>query len=203
MPKPAIASETSGRILDIAEHLVQTRGFNAFSYADIAAALHITKASLHYHFPSKAVLGERLIARYRGGFLAALTRIDESHDDTSAKLHAYVGIYTAILDNNRMCLCGMLAAEYTTLPEAMKQEVRQFFEANEVWLVNVLERGRNTAHLSFAGSPAEAARVLVAALEGAMMLARVQADPSRLRSVAHSLLADLGVTATVPRKATA
>ena len=62
MPKPAAVSETSGRILDIAEQLVQTRGFNAFSYADIAVALHITKASLHYHFPSKAVLGERLVA---------------------------------------------------------------------------------------------------------------------------------------------
>ena len=181
MPKPATVSETSGRILDIAEHLVQTRGFNAFSYAHIAEALHITKASLHYHFPSKAVLGERLIVRYRSDFRAALARIDESHDDAGAKLHAYVEIYTAILDNNRMCLCGMLAAEYTTLPEAMKQEVRRFFETNEMWLVAVLERGRDMAHLSFAGSQVETARVLVAALEGAMMLARVQADRSRLR----------------------
>ena len=58
-------SDTSGRILDVAERLVQTRGFNAFSYADIAAALNITKASLHYHFPTKAILGERLVERYR------------------------------------------------------------------------------------------------------------------------------------------
>ena len=36
------ASETSIRILDIAEQLVQTRGFNAFSYADIANALRVT-----------------------------------------------------------------------------------------------------------------------------------------------------------------
>src|ERR1700693_3254467 len=95
MPPLAAIPETSTRILDIAERLVQTRGFNAFSYADIAAALHVTKATLHYHFPSKAVLGERLIARYRGGFLAALTRIDKSHDDAGVKLHPYVGIYTA------------------------------------------------------------------------------------------------------------
>jgi TetR/AcrR family transcriptional repressor of nem operon len=47
--------------LDIAEQLVQTRGFNGFSYADIAAEIGISKASLHYHFPTKAMLGERLI----------------------------------------------------------------------------------------------------------------------------------------------
>ena len=40
---------TASKILDVAERLVQVRGFNGFSYADIAAELHITKAALHYH----------------------------------------------------------------------------------------------------------------------------------------------------------
>jgi TetR/AcrR family transcriptional regulator, transcriptional repressor for nem operon len=181
--------------------LVQTRGFNAFSYADIADALHITKASLHYHFPTKAKLGERLIERYRASFLTALDRIDADCRDAGGKLRAYVGIYADVLDRNRMCLCGMLAADYVTLPQAMKDEVLGFFDANEAWLVEVLQRGRKDKELAFAGPPAEAARVLVAALEGAMLLARLHGDPSRLRSAAHRLLADLGVTAAMPAKA--
>ena len=64
--------DTSQRILDTAERLVQTRGFNGFSYADIATTLGVTKASLHYHFPAKAKLGQRLIERYEKNFLAAL-----------------------------------------------------------------------------------------------------------------------------------
>jgi TetR/AcrR family transcriptional repressor of nem operon len=56
--------KTPTRILDIAEELVQLRGFNGFSYADIASALNVTKASLHYHFAGKAELGEALIGRY-------------------------------------------------------------------------------------------------------------------------------------------
>src|ERR1700682_1229989 len=64
----AAAPDTSQRILDIAERLVQTRGFNGFSYADIAGTLHVTKASLHYHFPAKADLGRRLIERYERHF---------------------------------------------------------------------------------------------------------------------------------------
>ncbi len=57
-------SRTASRILDAAERLVQDRGFNGFSYADVAAELQITKPALHYHFASKAALGEALIARY-------------------------------------------------------------------------------------------------------------------------------------------
>ena len=57
-------ADTASRILDVAERLVQLSGFNGFSYADVAAELRITKASLHYHFAGKAELGEALIARY-------------------------------------------------------------------------------------------------------------------------------------------
>src|ERR1700689_901360 len=67
---------TRTRILDVAEGLVQVRGFNGFSYADIAAELAITKASLHHHFPSKAGLGEALIVRYTERFTDALAAID-------------------------------------------------------------------------------------------------------------------------------
>jgi TetR/AcrR family transcriptional repressor of nem operon len=52
---------TGAKVLDVAERLLQTRGYNGFSYADVAAELKITKASLHYHFACKAELGEALI----------------------------------------------------------------------------------------------------------------------------------------------
>ena len=45
-------ADTPQRILDIAERLVQTRGFNGFSYADIAGPLRITKASPRPSFPN-------------------------------------------------------------------------------------------------------------------------------------------------------
>src|SRR5580704_1896558 len=88
---------TATAILDIAERLVQRRGFNGFSYADIAADLGITKASLHYHFAGKAELGEALIERYSARFTEALERIDATIPDTGAKLDSYVGLYTDVL----------------------------------------------------------------------------------------------------------
>ena len=73
-----VRARTAARILDVAEGLVQVRGFNGFSYADISAEVGITKAALHYHFSAKADLGLALITRYAGRFAAELARIDTS-----------------------------------------------------------------------------------------------------------------------------
>ena len=185
-------ADTAQRILDIAERLVQTRGFNGFSYADIAEAMQVTKASLHYHFRGKADLGKSLIERYERNFLAALARIDDESKDAREKLRRYAAIYGDVLGDDRMCLCGMLAAEFTALPEPMRADVRHFFDVNERWLVAVLKQGKKDHSVKFAGSAAEAAQALVGSLEGAMMISRSYADPARFRGIADRLLADLG-----------
>jgi TetR/AcrR family transcriptional regulator, transcriptional repressor for nem operon len=79
---------TAGQILDIAERLVQMRGFNSFSYANIATELGITKASLHYHFPGKAELGQAIVTRYAERFAEALDQSDRDLPDAHAKLEA-------------------------------------------------------------------------------------------------------------------
>src|SRR5437660_11718741 len=107
--------DTAARTLDVAERLVQVRGYNGFSYADVAAELGITKASLHYHFPGKAELGEALIVRYASRFAEALRQIDSDCQDVPAKLAAYAELYAGVLKEERMCLCGMLAAGCATL----------------------------------------------------------------------------------------
>jgi TetR/AcrR family transcriptional regulator, transcriptional repressor for nem operon len=184
-------SGTAQRILDIAERLMQVRGYNGFSYADIAAAMHLTKASLHYHFASKAELARRLMARYTENFLAALAAIDGSGVKVPEKLERYVAIYSDVLANNRMCLCGMLAAEYATLPKPVKSEVTRFFDANEAWLANTLEHGRRMEHLKLRSPPTETARLMIATLEGAMMLARSYGDAARFDRAGQRLLAEI------------
>lgn len=183
-------------MLDVAERLAQTRGFNGFSYADIAAEVGVTKASLHYHFASKAGLGRALIARYTERFAAALESIAASPEPAPAKLEQYVDLYEGVLLRDRMCLCGMFAAEYSTLPPEMQDEVRRFFDGNEDWLAAILDEGRHSGTLAFAGEPREAARLLTGALEGAMLLARSYGDASRFASAASRLLAELAATRT-------
>lgn len=179
------------RILDSAERLAQTRGFNGFSYADIAQELLVTKASLHYHFPSKAELGRALIERYHHAFAQALATIDAQAHKPREKLRRYVALYDSVMRKKRMCLCGMLAAEYATLPTPMQDELRRFFDANEIWLAAVLEAGRESGDLAFLGAVRQRARSLLGALEGAMLVARAYGDAPRFQSTAKLLVADL------------
>ncbi len=183
--------DTAQRILDIASRLVQTRGFNGFSYADIAAELQVTKASLHYHFPSKAELGRRLIERYERNFVEALQGIDREAAGDFDRLARYARIYAGVLADGQMCLCGMLAAEHATLPEAMREVLQHYFDINEHWLAGVLRRGRKADELRFEGAPREVATMLLGAFEGAMMLARSYGDLRRFTRAAERLLADL------------
>jgi len=182
---------TASRILDVAERLVQVRGFNGFSYADVAAELAITKAALHYHFASKADLGAALIARYAARFGAALAKVDAGGTPASAKLAGYAGLYVQVLRSRRMCLCGMLAAEYQTLPQPMQDSVIRFFDQNETWLQDVLEQGRADGSLRFAGSARDTARMIVGGLEGAMLVARPYGDIARFQAAAANMLAGL------------
>jgi TetR/AcrR family transcriptional regulator, transcriptional repressor for nem operon len=183
------ANDTATRILDIGERLVQIRGFNGFSYADVAAELDMTKAALHYHFPGKAELGRALIERYTERFAAALAEIDARIPDAPAKLDAYAGLYADVLRDRRMCLCGMLAAEYQTLPDPMRDAVIAFIDANEAWVAKVLSDGRRDGTIALAGPASDAARLIVSGLEGAMLVARPYGDVARFDTAAEGLLA--------------
>jgi TetR/AcrR family transcriptional regulator, transcriptional repressor for nem operon len=189
MPRTTAATA----ILDVAERLAQSQGYNGFSYADIAAELQVTKASLHYHFASKALLGRALIERYDALFQAALAAIDDEAEGPQRKLERYAALYHSVLSNQRMCLCGMLAAEYATLPAPMQQGLTQFFDANERWLTKVLKDGLRSAAFTFREPANQRARLLLGALEGAMLVARSYGDARRFELAASCLLADLRV----------
>jgi len=183
--------DTATQILDVAERLAQSRGFNGFSYADVAAELHLTKAALHYHFAGKAELGEALIGRYSARFAAALVALDTCAISAPAKLEGYANLYLDVLRAKRMCLCGMLAAEYQTLPQRMRDAVIHFFDANEAWLQRVVEQGQREGTLHAVGSSKEIARAIVGGLEGAMLVARPYGDVTRFQAATTHLLAGL------------
>jgi TetR/AcrR family transcriptional regulator, transcriptional repressor for nem operon len=196
-------ASTASRILDIAERLVQSRGFNGFSYADVAAELKISKASLHYHFSGKAELGAALIGRYAARFADALEEIDSGGGDAPAKLVAYAAIYADVLRDRRMCLCGMLAADYDTLPESMRDAVIRFFDDSEAWLTRVVAQGQAEGTLRLTGSATDEARAIVSGLEGALLIARPYGDVTRFQAAATRLLTRIGSAAPDATTATA
>jgi TetR/AcrR family transcriptional repressor of nem operon len=182
---------TTVRILDVAERMLQVRGYNGFSYGDVATELSITRAALHYHFPGKAELGQALIERYAARFATALEQLDAAAPDAAAKLRGYVALYTDVLGADRMCLCGMLAAEHRTLPSPLQQAVCDFFSSNTTWLRKVLEEGCADGSLRCPGTPEDSASMVLGALEGGMLIARLDGDVARFTAAAQQMLAGL------------
>jgi AcrR family transcriptional regulator len=133
-PKPR--SDTGEQILDLAEMLIQTRGYSAFSYQDISAALGIRKASIHYHFASKTDLGVAVVDRYVARFAAGLAEIAaDTANSSMAMLDHYAAPYLQFAATaDKVCLCGALAGEMMALPPELRVRVDSFFKSHQAWL---------------------------------------------------------------------
>jgi len=178
-------SDTAQRILDVAQELIQRRGFNAFSYDDISKRVGIRKPSIHYHFPTKFDLGRAVIERYDHS-LKSLMDDAETNPDLSSfdTLSLYFDPYLKLADTEDLvCLCGALAGEFSTLPVEMQAEVTRFFEGHQNWLEKLLKRGRKSGQFKFDGPPKRVARFIFNALQGALLIKRSRGDKSQLLDV--------------------
>jgi TetR/AcrR family transcriptional repressor of nem operon len=172
---------TRERILDVAQAMVQEQGYNAVSFRDLSAAVKVRAASIHYYFPSKEDLATALVERYRSFFSAGRESLDQKGLAAVRKLKQYVEVVrTAFRQTGRMCLCGVLAAEMSSLPKAVAQGVQAFFLENEEWLAGVLASGRSAGELHFEGTAEHVAQTLFASLEGALMSAWTFKDEGRI-----------------------
>ena len=190
-PKPR--SATAEQILDVAETLIQTRSYGAFSYQDIADALGIRKASIHYHFAAKADLGAAVVDRYADRFGTALAAMDEDQSKSSmALLDFYIEPYLRYAKTpDRVCLCGALAGEMMTLPPEMRTRVDRFFRSHHAWLAGILERGVKRGEFKLPASAAKTAHLILGALQGALLVKRTTGDASQLKDVVTVLKAQL------------
>lgn len=190
---------TAERILDIAQDLLQRQGYNGFSYQDIAERVKIRKASIHYHFPSKGDLAVSLSARYVDQFIERLHQLDRKHKSSLLRIRELTQIYSRIIkDKEKLCPVIMLSAEMEALPAAAQEHLRRFISETERWLGQTLEQGKRAHELQFLGSFQSQARLLLATLQGAMLLARASGERGHFQSIADDLLKQLQLNPARP-----
>ncbi|MDQ6642957.1 MAG: TetR/AcrR family transcriptional regulator, partial [Chloroflexota bacterium] len=166
--------------------------YNAFSYADIANQIGITKASIHYYFPSKDALCQEVVRRYRATQQSRLVQIDQQTAGAREKLELYIHLYADILqDPDRLCVCGMLACDSLTLSNELRLEVQHYFTSHEEWLINVFTQGVQTGVVRITGSVEHEAHLWVATLQGALLMAHAFQEVSRYHMVTQQLLQGL------------
>jgi TetR/AcrR family transcriptional regulator, transcriptional repressor for nem operon len=184
---------TADTILDVAADLIQSLGYNGFSFQDVADRVGIRKASLHHHFATKAALGEALIDRYRQSGNALLGEpTGPGHRD---KLEQFLAIFGGLAQHCRqMCLMGMLAAEFQSLPEAMQQALARTVAEFEGWLAALIADGCKAGAFRFTMPAPALAATILATLEGGLLIARFGPSADRMAANAAVVRGLLGLT---------
>ncbi len=180
---------TADRILDVGQELIQTGGFSAMSFQDIASEVGIRKPSIIHHFPTKAELGVAIIRRYRDTFASQLQQISKDPAKSSwDALEFYFSPFLFLASTpDKVCLCGALAGEIPALPEVMRVEVKQFIEAHQRWLEEILREGVELGELVLIDSPKSLSRVIFNSLQGSLLVRRSTEDVSQLKDLINAM----------------
>ena len=172
--------DTRAFLLDSAEHLVRTRGFDGFSYADLSDAVGIRKASIHYHFPTKSELSVALITRYRETFFARLAEIEAAQANAGSRLRAYLETYrNALQGGESVCLCVAFTAARFGLDPAVLSEIRRFTADSIDWLERLFRRAIADGTVQAVQDAGAEAAACLALVEGAQLVARAAQDVAR------------------------
>lgn len=170
-------------ILAAATRTAQAHGYAGINFRELADEVGIKHASIYHHFPSKADLAVAVARRYWEDAAVNLEAMSEQGSDPADLLSRYPGTFRQSLANeNRICLCSFMAAEYDDLPEAVKAEVQTFADVNVAWLAKTLSEakgGRQSDHEA-------KARAIFAAVAGAQLMARSRSDISLFDAIVDS-----------------
>ncbi len=168
-----MSSNAREDILEAAKKSAQAHGYGGLSMRDLAAEVGMKAASLYYHFPSKADLASAVAKRYWEDAAADLEKAWDEISDPAEMLRYFPVTFRRALENeNRMCLCSFMGAEYDDLPEPVKKEVQTFADVNVAWLKKALVA---TGSVTPDASEAQA-KAVFAAVAGAQLMARSRAD---------------------------
>ncbi len=184
--------DTRTALLNSAEQVARQRGYDGFSYADLARDVGIRKASIHYHFPKKADLALALLERYAATFAARLQDIDSSLLTAADRLRAYQKLYREALANGtQLCLCVAFSAGRDSLSEPVLDRLNRFHSDSVTWLTRVLNEAAEAGTNSGLIDAKADAQATLALMEGAQLVARAANSIALFDAATASFLARL------------
>lgn len=186
--------DTRTALITAAEDVCRRRGYDGFSYADLAREVGIRKASIHHHFPTKADLGLAVLNAYSDAFFAALERLSHRHGTAAAQLKAYVARYRRALDGgDSVCLCVALSIGRDRLSDDALKALADFHERSVEWLTARFEDAQTDGSIHSVGDADSEARACLALMEGAQLMARAAGKPAIFDNSVNQLARRLSV----------
>jgi TetR/AcrR family transcriptional repressor of nem operon len=183
-------TSTRDKILEHGMELLQVRGFNGFSYQDLAERLDIRKASIHHHFATKEDLGIALADTYRDAFIAWAGHTEGKYPGATERVAAYFRLLLRVSgQGDRVCPAGAYAADWNTLSEPVQKAVNRFFATARGWLVQVVEQGQQAGEFTTAKPATDLADLVISAAQGGLLFNRVAPRTDHFEAVSKTALA--------------
>ena len=167
---------TRSDLLSSAEILLRTKGYAAFSYADLAEDIGIKKASIHHHFPTKEGLAIAIVESYQFRFKKQLEQVNDENTEIVERLNAFAQMFAQSSENGLLPLCGALAAELLALPVRLKEMTRGFFEIHLEWLQANVVLGQARGEIKAELNAMHVARLILNTLEGGSFVSWAMSD---------------------------
>jgi TetR/AcrR family transcriptional repressor of nem operon len=188
-PKLSYKRNTKAEIIEAATVIAQTKGFQAFTYQDLADKLKIRKASIHYYFPTKADLGVDILESTGIWFDGWCQDFEEKKLPPLKKIEAYFNFFHFISgEGSRICPCGAFSILWPILPGKLQRALRKLTVAQIKWLKATLQEGRVSGDIVKMGTPGEQAQIILASLQGGLQTSRTQGDQLHFREITRHLL---------------
>ena len=141
-------SKNKDKINEVAQNLDQEKGYQGFSFHDLSAAVGITTASIHYHYPTKAHLGIALIQKYSACFHEMLSDVKAKNESPKAQFEALLGIFEGTMGRNKICIVGALSGEFHGLPEEVREQLKDLIVESAQGIQYIIEDAQTAGEIS-------------------------------------------------------
>ncbi|HWW05830.1 TetR/AcrR family transcriptional regulator [Collimonas sp.] len=182
--------------------LLGSRGYNGFSYRDLAELVGVKTSSIHYYFPTKEDLALAAVQAYATS-IGDIMRGMDPNGPIKEQVEQYLALWRKNLGTGRVCLCGMLAAEAASLPQNVLAAIQTFFCMHESWITQRLERAVAEKGVKLPTPPAVYAMTILGALQSGLISARLFGKPCRLDAASAALRSAVTSESSKPQQAQA
>ncbi len=178
------SERTRERLLQAASREIYRSGFQSASLDTILAVARVTKGALYYHFDSKEALGyavvdEVIAPDVHGKWVRPFQSVEDPID---ALIGAVRRIPVRPVDVRGGCQLNNLAQEMSPLDLGFRKRLAIIFDAWREAVASVLREGQSHGSVRHEVIPAEAARLLIAMVEGYASLAKNAQDPKVMKA---------------------
>lgn len=183
--------QTRERLIDAAYRLASVKGFDRVSTAEILEESKVLRGSLYYFFPDKNALGLAVLERERSDFMALL---DQTLGARVAPEVALDRFFKAALRKHREtgfvggCLWGNTALEMSDTNPAFAKVVSDVFDEWIARVTKVMRAGQATRAFRGDRKPADLARMIVASVEGGIMMSRLRKASSPMKACLDTVM---------------